>query len=91
MAYQVYFTRQAIDDWEILKRQGNSSLAGRAQRLIEQLRSNPFSPYPPYKKLNGELNGLYARRLNIQHRLVYQVIEESKSVKVVSMWTHYGD
>lgn len=91
MPYQLYFTRQAIADWEILNRQGNSSLAVRAQRLLDQLKSNPFEPYPPYKKLNGEFNGLYARRLNIQHRLVYQVIEESKAVKVVSMWTHYGD
>jgi toxin YoeB len=91
MAYQLYFSRQASEDWETLKMQGNPSLLTRAQRLLEQLRSNPFAPYPPFKKLNGELNGLYARRLNLKHRLVYQVIEESKAVKVVSIWTHYGD
>lgn len=91
MPYQLYYSRHAVDDWEILKKQGNPSLLVRAQRLLEQLRENPFSPEPPYKKLNGPLNGLYARRLNNQHRLVYQVIEDQKAVKIVSMWTHYGD
>jgi len=91
MPYQLYYSPQAVKDWEVLKRNGNPSLFVRAERLLNQLCDNPFSPYPPYKKLNGELNGLYARRLNIQHRLVYQVIEEKKAVKIVSMWTHYGD
>ena len=91
MSYRTYFSRQALDDWELLKRQGNPSLVARAQRLLQQIRENPFSPYPPFKKLSGELKGLYARRLNLQHRLIYQVIEEEKAVKVVSMWTHYGD
>jgi len=91
MSYQLYFSRQALADWDVLKRQGNPSLLARASRLLNQIKENPFSPYPPYKKLNGELCGLYARRLNLQHRLVYQVIEESNAVKVVSMWTHYGD
>jgi Txe/YoeB family toxin of toxin-antitoxin system len=91
MAYKIYYTRQALGDWDTLKRQGRPSLVARAQRLLEQIRSNPFVPYPPYKKLNGELTGLYARRLNIQHRLVYQVTEDIKAIKVVSMWTHYHD
>lgn len=91
MPYQLYYSRQAVDDWEILKKQGNPSLRVRAQRLLDQLREQPFAPEPPYKKLNGQLHGLYARRLNNQHRLVYQVIEDQKAVKVVSMWTHYGD
>ena len=89
MPYQLYYSRQAVDDWEILKKQGNPSLLVRAQRLLDQLREQPFSPYPPYKKLNGQLNGLYARRLNIQHRLVYQVYPPEKAVKVLRMWTHY--
>ena len=91
MPYLLYYSRQAVNDWDILKKQGNPSLLIRAQRLLDQLRENPYSSYPPYKKLNGELNGLYARRLNIQHRLVYQVFEDPKAVKIVSMWTHYGD
>jgi toxin YoeB len=91
MAYKIYYTRQALDDWDTLKRQGRPSLVTRAEQLLEQIGNNPFSPCPPYKKLNGELTGLYARRLNIKHRLVYQVIEDSKAIKVVSMWTHYHD
>ena len=91
MSYRMHFTHQALDDWEILKRQGNRCLEDRARQLLEWIEQNPFAPYPPYKKLKGELNGLYARCLNTQHRLVYQVIEESKAIKVVSMWTHYGD
>jgi Txe/YoeB family toxin of toxin-antitoxin system len=87
MAYQMYFTRQALNDWETLKKQGNSNLMERAQLLLKLIGEKPFATYPPYKKLTGELSGLYARRLNLQHRLVYQVIEESKAVKVVSMWT----
>jgi toxin YoeB len=91
MAYQVYYSRQAAEDWGTLKRQGKPSLAARAQRLLKLISANPFAPQPPFKKLNGELSGLFARRINIQHRLVYQVIEERKAIKVVSMWTHYGD
>lgn len=91
MAYQMYYSRQALDDWETIKRQGNPSFATRAQRLLKQLEDNPFSLNPPFRKLRGDLSGLYARRLNLQHRLLYQVIEESKAVKVVSLWTHFGD
>jgi toxin YoeB len=91
MDYRLCFTRQAAEDWETLRKQGTPSLEVRARQLLEILRSNPFSSYPPYKKLNGALHGLYARRLSLKHRLVYQVIEEEKAVKVLSMWTHYGD
>jgi len=91
MAYRVCYSRQAVADWETLKTQGNPSLVVRTQRLLLQLEEDPFAPDPPCRKLHGELSGLYARRLNPQHRLVYQVIEESKTVKVVSMWSHLGD
>jgi Txe/YoeB family toxin of toxin-antitoxin system len=91
MSYQLYYTPQALEDWEVLKRQENPSLAARVRRLLNQVQDSPFAPYPPYKKLSGELCGLYARRVNLQHRLIYHVLEEGKAVKVVSMWTHYGD
>lgn len=91
MAYQVYYTHQALDDWETLKRTGNPSLTARTQQILAQIKENPFVTSPPYKKLKGELSGLYARGLDLQHRLVYQVLEESKAIKVISMWTHYSE
>lgn len=91
MAYTLHYSRQAVQDWETLKRNGNRSLRTRAEQLMDILHENPLSSPPSIKKLNGELHGLYARRLNLQHRLVYQVLEEENAVKVVSMWTHYGD
>jgi Txe/YoeB family toxin of toxin-antitoxin system len=91
MSYQLYYSRQALADWGVLRKQGNPSLVARARRLLSRLEEDPFVPNPPYKKLSGELLGLYARRLSLQHCLVYQVIEERKTVMVVSMWTHYGD
>jgi Txe/YoeB family toxin of toxin-antitoxin system len=91
MAFTVFYTRQAEQDWATLQRQGNASLVANARSLLDLLASDPFAPYPPYKKLKGELAGLYARRINLHHRLVYQVLSEEKAVKVVSLWTHYGD
>lgn len=64
-------------------------LAEKAQTLIEILGENPFQKPPSYENLRGSLQGAYSRRLNIQHRLVYEVLEEEKTVKVISMWTHY--
>jgi Txe/YoeB family toxin of toxin-antitoxin system len=57
--------------------------------LLKILRKNPFQPSPSYEKLTGDLAGAYSRRINIQHRLVYQVLEQKKSVKIIRMWTHY--
>jgi Txe/YoeB family toxin of toxin-antitoxin system len=57
--------------------------------LLEILKEDPFAEYPPYEKLVGKLSGAYSRRINIQHRLVYQVYEKEKIVKVIRMWTHY--
>lgn len=66
-----------------------AGLRSKAQRLLDLLEEDPFGTPPPYEKLVGDLTGAYSRRINIQHRLVYQVLEESKAVKVLRMWTHY--
>ena len=63
----------------------------KARALIALVKENPFQTPPPYEKLQGDLQGAYSRRINIQHRLVYQVIEEQQAVKIISMWTHYDD
>jgi len=84
--WQVVFTKQAQKDAKKLSAAG---LRPKAEKLIEILRDNPFETHPPYEKLLGDLVGAYSRRINIQHRLVYQVIESRKTVKVIRMWTHY--
>ncbi|MEQ9425244.1 MAG: Txe/YoeB family addiction module toxin [Cyclobacteriaceae bacterium] len=61
----------------------------KVEDLLKILAENPFQDYPPYEKLQGDLLGAYSRRINIQHRIVYQVLEEEKIVKVIRMWTHY--
>lgn len=63
----------------------------RVDQLLDVLRDNPYHNPPPYEKLKGDLNGMYSRRINSQHRLVYQVFEEEKIVRILSMWTHYGN
>lgn len=84
--WQVVFTKQAQKD---AKKLSSAGLRPKAQRLIEILRENPFMTLPPYEKLLGDLSGAYSRRINIQHRLVYQVLEAEKTVKIIRMWTHY--
>lgn len=84
--WQVVFTKQAQKD---AKKLSVAGLRPKAEKLIEILRENPFETHPPYEKLLGDLVGAYSRRINIQHRLVYQVIESKKTVKVIRMWTHY--
>ncbi len=84
--WHLVFTKQAQKDAEKIARSG---LKPQAERLLEILRENPFKNPPPYEKLVGDLSGAYSRRINIQHRLVYQVLEEIRTVKVVRMWTHY--
>ena len=86
MTWRVVFTRQARKDSQNLARAG---LKPQAERLLEILRENPYQTLPPYEKLLGDLSGAYCRRINIQHRLVYQVLDEIKTVKVIRMWTHY--
>ena len=84
--YKIVFTRQAQKD---AKKLSGSNLKKSAQKLLEILKDDPFSSSPPYEQLLGDLTGAYSRRINIQHRLVYQVFEKEKNVKVIRMWTHY--
>jgi len=82
----VVFTRQAVKDARKLAR---SSLRPKAEYLLEILAHDPFQSPPPFEKLVGDLAGAYSRRINVQHRLVFQVLFEEKVVKVIRMWTHY--
>lgn len=84
--YRIVFTRAAAEDIPKLKA---AHLDTKAKRLLDVLRQNPFQTPPPYEKLRGNLEGTYSRRLNIKHRLVYQVLREQETVKIISMWTHY--
>ncbi len=83
---RLVFTRQAQKDARKLSSVG---LRPEAEILLEILRQNPFQNPPPYEKLIGDLEGAYSRRINIQHRLVYQVLTDIKTIKVIRMWTHY--
>jgi Txe/YoeB family toxin of toxin-antitoxin system len=84
--WRLVFTKQAQKD---AKNLAHSGLKPSAERLLEILKDNPFQAPPPFEKLLGDLSGAYTRRINIQHRLVYQVLEESMTVKIIRMWTHY--
>ena len=84
--YALFFTKKAADDIQKLKA---AKLSKRAKSLIDIIKENPYQNPPPFEKLVGDLNGAYSRRINIKHRLVYQVIEEEKAVKIISLWTHY--
>ena len=87
MSWRLVFTKQAQKD---AKRIGQSGLRPAASRLLDILREDPYQSPPPFEKLVGDLSGACSRRINIQHRLVYQVLEEIKTVKVIRMWTHYA-
>ena len=84
--YKIYFTKQAQKDAKKVKQAG---LKEKVINLIEILKHDPFQNPPPYEKLRGDLSGAYSRRINIQHRLVYQVIKKNKIIKIIRMWTHY--
>lgn len=86
VSWQLAFTKQSQKD---AKKIAHSGLKPQAERLLEIIKANPFQNPPPYEILVGDLSGAYSRRINIQHRLVYQVIEDIKTVKVIRMWTHY--
>lgn len=86
MTWQIVFTKQAQKDSKLLSAVG---LRRKAERLLAVLSENPYRNPPPYEKLLGDLAGSFSRRINIQHRLVYQIFEERKTVKVIRMWTHY--
>lgn len=84
--YKVVYTKTAVKDVPKLK---SAHLDEKARALIEIIRVDSFQNPPPYEKLVGDLNGAYSRRINIQHRLVYQVYEKEQTVKILSLWTHY--
>ncbi|HAK44942.1 MAG TPA: Txe/YoeB family addiction module toxin [Spirochaeta sp.] len=84
--YKLLFTKQAQKDARKLK---SSNLKDKAEKVLEVLKNEPFCDYPPYEKLIGDLTGSFSRRINIQHRIVYQVLEDDKIVKVLRMWIHY--
>lgn len=84
--YKLVYTIQAKKD---AKKAASSGLKSKIEDLLEIIEENPLEEYPPYEKLVGNLEGAYSRRINIQYRLVYQVYEKEKVVKVIRMWTHY--
>jgi Txe/YoeB family toxin of toxin-antitoxin system len=84
--WQVVFTKQAQKD---AKKLSASGLRPKAEKLIEILRQNPYQTPPPFEKLLGDLSAAFSRRINIQHRIVYQILVDEKVVKVIRMWTHY--
>ena len=86
MSWELVYTKHAQKDAQKLSSAG---LKEKTQALLMVLDKNPFQNPPPYEKLVGDLSGAYSRRINIQHRLVYQVIEEHQVVKVLRMWSHY--
>ena len=84
--WKLVYTKQARKD---AKKLASAGLKGKAQELLKVLQDDPFQTLPPYEKLVGDLSGAYSRRMNIQHRLVYQVYENDRIVKILRMWTHY--
>ena len=86
MSWRLVYTKQAQKDAEKLAAAG---LKPRAQALLALLEENPYQTPPPFEKLVGDLSGAFSRRISIQHRLVYQVLEDTNTVKVLRMWTHY--
>lgn len=84
--WRVVFTKQARKD---AKKLSAVNLRSKAEKLIEILRNNPYQTSPPFEKLIGDLTGAYSRRINMQHRLVYQILDDEKAVKIIRMWTHY--
>ena len=85
--WEVVFAKHTLKD---AKKLAAAGLKGKAQELLEVLAGDPFQNPPPYEKLVGDLEGAYSRRINIQHRLVYEVFKKERTVRVLRMWTHYG-
>jgi len=86
VSWRIIFTKQAQKD---AKKLSASGLRSKAEELIQILCDNPYQTPPPYEKLLGDLAGAYSRRINIQHWLVYQIIDNENTVKIIRMWTHY--
>jgi Txe/YoeB family toxin of toxin-antitoxin system len=88
VAYKILYSKLALKD---AKKLSSANLNSTAKELIEIIRINPFQNPPPYEKLVGNLSGAYSRRINIRHRLVYEVRESDKTVRISRMWSHYGE
>jgi Txe/YoeB family toxin of toxin-antitoxin system len=86
VSWDLFFTKQAQKD---AKKVASTNLRPQVERLLEVLKVDPFQNPPPLERLVGDLDGAYSRRINIQHRLVYQVLKDQRAVKVIRMWTHY--
>jgi len=86
--YKILYSKLALKD---AKKLTSANLDKKAKELIEIIRKDPFKNPPPYEKLVGNLNGSYSRRINIQHRLIYEVKEDEKKVRISRMWSHYGE
>ena len=86
MRWSVVYTKQAQKD---ARKIADAGLKPKAEKLLEILKSDPLQKPPSFEKLVGDLSGAYSRRINIQHRLVYQILEKEKIVKIIRMWTHY--
>ena len=86
MSWNLIYISRAKKD---AKKVSHSGLKPQAERLLDILENNPYTTPPPYEKLIGDLTGAYSRRINIQHRLVYQILDAIKTVKIIRMWTHY--
>ena len=84
--WKIYFTKQAKKD---AKKLAAAGLKGKAEELLHIIQENPYQTPPTYEKLVGDLNGAYSRRINIQHRFVYQILDDQNAIKVLRMWTHY--
>ncbi|KIM06355.1 MAG: toxin of toxin-antitoxin system [Sulfurovum sp. FS08-3] len=88
VGYKILYSKFALKD---AKKLVGANLSDKAKELIEIIKKNPFQNPPPYEKLVGNLYGSYSRRINIQHRLVYEVKEDEKIVRISRMWSHYGE
>lgn len=84
--WKIVYTKQAQKD---AKKLSSAGLRSKTEKLLKILQENPYQKPPPYEKLVGDLAEAFSRRINIQHRLIYQIIEEQKTVKIIRMWTHY--
>ena len=85
--YKILYTKQGLKDKKIAFQAGYGK---KINKILITLRKDPFTSYPPYEKLIGDLSGAYSRRINEQHRVVYQIYIEERIIKIISMWLHYG-
>ena len=86
--YKLVYTKQALKD---AKKIGMSNMKKKVKELLLLIQKNPFQKPPPYEKLIGDLDKAYSRRINLQHRLVYEVVENVNTIKIIRMWSHYGE